>query len=225
MRSCAFVLAVAALLAGTSSVPGATTNALDPLAAAALSRRAATSSDTPVGRRTIRRLDALSATIGAESASLGDDLLAARRVARALRRWFHRDSEFAPLFDAAVESLATSAQEERVRFAAWAGRLDDAAREKTLLATLRATAGLYDRAGRARGAVDRLWFLRGGCARIERARAAMNLVGDPPGPPTGTPIADFSLPDVNPNSATFGRDVSPRDFLGRTSAWYFGHAT
>ncbi len=38
-------------------------------------------------------------------------------------------------------------------------------------------------------------------------------------------VADFHLPDVNPNSATFGGEVSPRDHLGRVSAWYFGHAT
>ena len=38
-------------------------------------------------------------------------------------------------------------------------------------------------------------------------------------------VADFSLIDVNPNSATYNQAVSPRDFLGGVSAWYFGHAT
>jgi hypothetical protein len=38
-------------------------------------------------------------------------------------------------------------------------------------------------------------------------------------------VPDFLLPDVNTNSSTFGADVSPRDYLGRISAWYFGHAT
>jgi hypothetical protein len=36
---------------------------------------------------------------------------------------------------------------------------------------------------------------------------------------------DFSLMDVNPNSQTGGQPVSPRDYLMRVSAWYFGHAT
>ena len=36
---------------------------------------------------------------------------------------------------------------------------------------------------------------------------------------------DFSLPDVNPNSKTHDQPVSPRQHLGRISAWYFGHAT
>ena len=38
-------------------------------------------------------------------------------------------------------------------------------------------------------------------------------------------VADFALTDVNPNSATYNQQVSPRDFLGEVSAWYFGHST
>jgi hypothetical protein len=36
---------------------------------------------------------------------------------------------------------------------------------------------------------------------------------------------DFSLEDVNPNSSLYQTTVSPSDYLGRVSAWYFGHAT
>jgi hypothetical protein len=46
----------------------------------------------------------------------------------------------------------------------------------------------------------------------------------PGGGPSGV-IADFALADVNPASRTFGLPVGPRQFLGRASAWYFGHAT
>ena len=38
-------------------------------------------------------------------------------------------------------------------------------------------------------------------------------------------VHEFSLPDVNPTSATYGQDVSPSDYVGKVSAWYFGHAT
>lgn len=38
-------------------------------------------------------------------------------------------------------------------------------------------------------------------------------------------VPEFSLLDVNPNSATTGTNVSPRDYVRRLSAWYFGHAT
>jgi hypothetical protein len=38
-------------------------------------------------------------------------------------------------------------------------------------------------------------------------------------------VADFLLPDMNPSSPTSGEDVSPRDYVGDVSAWYFGDAT
>ena len=38
-------------------------------------------------------------------------------------------------------------------------------------------------------------------------------------------MPDFTLQDVNPNSARYQMEVSPRDYLGNRSAWYFGHAT
>ena len=43
--------------------------------------------------------------------------------------------------------------------------------------------------------------------------------------PADTKAPDFSLPDVNPNSATAGEFISPRQQLGHVSPWYFGHAT
>ena len=38
-------------------------------------------------------------------------------------------------------------------------------------------------------------------------------------------VPDFQLEDVNASSATSGQLVSPRDYLGQVSGWYFGHAT
>jgi len=38
-------------------------------------------------------------------------------------------------------------------------------------------------------------------------------------------LPDFSLADVNANSARYREDISPRDYLGQVSAWYFGHST
>ncbi len=49
--------------------------------------------------------------------------------------------------------------------------------------------------------------------------------GGPVHPPVAALLPDFSLPDVNPASARFGDDVSPRQYLTQASAWYFGHAT
>jgi hypothetical protein len=36
---------------------------------------------------------------------------------------------------------------------------------------------------------------------------------------------EFSLPDVNPNSPRSGQRVSPHDYDGRVTAWYFTHST
>ncbi len=38
-------------------------------------------------------------------------------------------------------------------------------------------------------------------------------------------LPDFLLTDVNANSTRLAEAVSPRDYLGQVSAWYFGHST
>jgi len=40
-----------------------------------------------------------------------------------------------------------------------------------------------------------------------------------------TPIADFRLVDLNPESPRFQQTISPRDYLRQVSAWYFSHST
>lgn len=38
-------------------------------------------------------------------------------------------------------------------------------------------------------------------------------------------VPDFALPDLNPGSPRYTETVSPRDYLGQVSGWYFIHAT
>jgi hypothetical protein len=38
-------------------------------------------------------------------------------------------------------------------------------------------------------------------------------------------MPDFDLYDVNPSSSLYQTLVSPKDYAGQVSAWYFGHAT
>lgn len=73
---------------------------------------------------------------------------------------------------------------------------------------------------RNRFAMRRLWpalaalaILAGACGK-----------DDPAGPASGA-MPDFQLVDVNPASPTYAQSVSPRDYLQKVSAWYFGHAT
>jgi hypothetical protein len=66
--------------------------------------------------------------------------------------------------------------------------------------------------------------------RLAAALLAATMVGcshhhDPVRPAANQPAPDFSLVDQNPASATAGTAVSPRQYLGKVSAWYFGHAT
>jgi hypothetical protein len=41
----------------------------------------------------------------------------------------------------------------------------------------------------------------------------------------GDLVPDFSLLDVNPASPRAGTQVSPRDYAGVVTGWYFGHST
>ncbi|MDX2473254.1 MAG: hypothetical protein QNL91_06050 [Candidatus Krumholzibacteria bacterium] len=52
---------------------------------------------------------------------------------------------------------------------------------------------------------------------------------EPTAPTTGQNngeiVTDFSLSDVNATSVTVSQAISPRDYLEKVSAWYFGHST
>lgn len=48
---------------------------------------------------------------------------------------------------------------------------------------------------------------------------------DDPAAPGNSAVPDFAVIDVNPASVTGAQVVSPRDYLQKVSAWYFGHAT
>lgn len=69
-------------------------------------------------------------------------------------------------------------------------------------------------------------YLRQGLATLLAVglAAAAGCKDDSPVLP-GTEVPDFSLQDVNPNSARQNEFISPGDYMGQVSAWYFGHAT
>lgn len=45
------------------------------------------------------------------------------------------------------------------------------------------------------------------------------------GPKPSGQVSDFQLADVCPGSPRYGQQVSPRDYVEKVSAWYFGHST
>lgn len=66
---------------------------------------------------------------------------------------------------------------------------------------------------------------RAGPALVHRlAGIALGLIALAAGPArAGTPLAAFSLNDLNPNSSRLGRTISPRDYGQWISAYYFGN--
>ena len=40
----------------------------------------------------------------------------------------------------------------------------------------------------------------------------------------GSQVPNFHLRDLNAGSSRFSQDVSPRDYVGKVSGWYFGHS-
>ena len=56
--------------------------------------------------------------------------------------------------------------------------------------------------------------------RFESLQRRTLMAADPVGM-----VPDFHLVDVNPNSATYNTEFSPRDLLGQTGALYFAHST
>ena len=41
----------------------------------------------------------------------------------------------------------------------------------------------------------------------------------------GSAFASFSLLDVNANSSSSGQQVTPVQYAGKVTAWYFGHSS
>jgi hypothetical protein len=68
-------------------------------------------------------------------------------------------------------------------------------------------------------------LLLAGAALALAAGCGEDPSSGPSGPAAGTQAPDFAVLDVNPNSPRHGEAVSPRDYEGLVSAWYFGHAT
>ena len=73
-------------------------------------------------------------------------------------------------------------------------------------------------------AVSALFLLGPGCNDKKPTQPSAPHPGDGTQRADSTAKPDFHLTDTNPHSPTGGQVVSPRDELGKVSAWYFGHA-
>jgi hypothetical protein len=62
----------------------------------------------------------------------------------------------------------------------------------------------------------------GGSGGSSTSSTSSGTAGQGGGEPN--PMPDFSLLDVNETSSSYNTYVSPTDYLGQVSAWYFGSA-
>ena len=214
------LLLLVVLLCGVAFT--ATTTALEPLTAAVDARLAAIDGDTARERRDRRVLEKLAETLAEPTTSLAGDLDLARRATRRINRGLPRDAELKSLAADAVAEMQTLAVADRMDLGRWAGRLADPLTEPWFAGALAAVDRKLTRADDAPRVATRAQHLVIACLRMDETRVALGLYGDPP--PLPGPMPDFTLPDVNPASLTFNEQVSPRDYLDKVSAWYFGHA-
>ena len=69
-----------------------------------------------------------------------------------------------------------------------------------------------------------------GIEQLEQRHMMHAALGLPPEAGEGEAISgdivpDFALVDVNPSSSSFEQTLSPQNYLGQATAWYFGHST
>jgi hypothetical protein len=158
--------------------------------------------------------------------SLADDLRRGSEVAGVLDRRFPADPLLDPVLADCFGDLRYDAVAERAALVAWMGLTGSDRGERILdrgiyAATLRMQRG--DGAA-TREAAARHWGRA--VAGIRRTRERLGLATPEAAPPPFQGLApDFLLADANPGSATSGQDVSPRDHLGKVTAWYFVAAT
>jgi hypothetical protein len=172
-------------------------------------------------KRTRDALVKARAHLQADFPDLLSEVTAAGGVVRALERPLRDDPSAGNLLDALLEDIAAPVQAEFDFLAFHDGTLEDPADERALDAAVRKASrkleDLGDAARRARAA-----RLKAACRTVARALDRLGLEL-PDG--LGDPLPDFALVDQNPASATSGQEVSPRDYEGQISAWYFGHST
>ena len=205
---------VAVLLTLAAAALAGFTTALDALTAAVQARQETVDGSTRHGRREYRALVAAEDILTAESSSVGDDLFALARATRKLERRFRNDPALTPHCEQAMADLLALADEDRDRLAAAGPGLDDKRAVRRLDRAVARFDRAAEKAARAGRVSKRARRLHEGWRKVVRTEDELGLVAVP----------DFALVDVNASSQSSGRTLSPRDFLGKLSAYYFGHS-
>ncbi len=132
-----------------------------------------------------------------------------------LEKRFRDDAEFEPLYGQALADMRVVTDGDRDRLAATAETIDDKRGHIWLTKAVAAYDRKVEKADRTSRASARASKVRAGWKKLSKVEKKLGLASEP----------DFGLVDTNPSSPEFGRTVSPRDYLGKISAYYFGHST
>ncbi len=192
----------------------AAADALDELAATLHAREATVDGSTARGRRQVQALRRAARRAEKPSPVLLDDLAALKACARKLARPFRGDAELGAALASCRDALAAAARAERDELAARGPEIDDAGDSALLADALLGFDIAHDDAVAEPSPAASAAALRRAVQRLERAEARLGF----------GPLPDFRLVDTNEASPTYGRRISPRDFRGLISAWYFGHS-
>lgn len=223
MRS---AILLSAVLLAAALAPGARSSPLDAVRDAAAAKGEAIGLGTKPATKEKRALGRALAVLDRPRDGLKDDLRASVPVCRVLDGAFPGDPDLGPALGTALDALRVEVLDFRAALLAWTGRLDSDRAEDRLLRGILDSDGQVTRSDGEEVRAARARLLLGACKTLERTRTAAGI--RPPtidGPPFAGLAPDFMLPDVNPNSATSGQGVSPRDYPGQVTAWYFVRTT
>lgn len=224
-RALPFVVALAALAA--PAFPVDATGSLEPLRQEVVDRLGVLPTDAPKKER--KALEWSRDRLAVAPLDLQEELALAAKTVKRLRKAFPGDGALAGVMDAAVNGASSTVYAERTFVDAASRGFDDKREAAIAVRAVRsADARLATLPGRS--ADVRARGLLRACKVLEKAMARLLILDDfdpdpDPDPDPDSVHPDFALNDLNPASATFGQAVSPRDHLGRVSAWYFAHAT
>jgi hypothetical protein len=215
-----------AVLLPATSVPAARTSPLEPVRLAAalkgqeigLGEKPATKEKRSLGKA-IARLDR-------PRFDFLDDLRAAGPVCRWLEGAFPEDDQIGPALGDALDGLREEALADRAALLAWLGRMGSDKKDLQLGGGIQRMDGIVLESDGAESRAERAVLLLKAARVLAHTRKILDI--EPPriAPPPFEGLApDFTLTDLNPDSATTGSPISPRDYVDKISAWYFTHTT
>ena len=211
---------------GSPAEAGVTTVALSPVRDAVATRQEVALDDPETPKAVLRALEKSLGLLDRPRTLLEEELRDASKAFRLLDKKLSGDATVTPTLAPALELMKADVRAEYKLLEEWKGHLATRKEEKVLLKMLRRAVRTLEKGLLAR---NRSLAARqlGKTAKITRKTMEKLGIEGPPPPdvPFSGPAPDFALFDKNPSSASFETEISPGDFAGKITAWYFLEAT